>query len=91
MKATTARKLGPDVVKVRAWITPARPSNRGDDHTTITIETVYRPLADPSRADRDLEKQVPATHPIAGRVVAVTLKLAKEYGGAVPDSVVKKP
>ena len=91
---TAARRLGPNVVKVRAWVVPARPLHSNPDHSTITIETIYRPLADPSRTDRELEQQVPTTHPIAGRVVAVTQQLAKQYGGVV-DSVVapavKKP
>lgn len=88
LKPTTARRLGPDVVKVRAWVNPSHPGNRGDTSSTVTVETVYRPMADPSRDDRELEKQVPATHPIAGRMVALTLKLAKTYSGVPTDSVV---
>ena len=87
-RPTTARRLGLDVVKVRAWVDPSRPN-----HCNITVETVYRPLADPSRTDRELERQVPSTHPIAGQMVAVGLQLSKLYGGA-RDSVVvpvKKP
>jgi hypothetical protein len=90
LKPTTARHLGLDVVKVRAWVDPARPSTQGDNHSIITVETVYRPMADPSRSDRDLEREVPATHPIAGRVLAVTTALAKKFGGMV-DSVVAPP
>jgi hypothetical protein len=87
---TTARRLGLDVVKVRAWVDPARPSSKGDNHSTITIETVYRPMADPSRSDRDLERQVPNTHPISGRMLALTIALAKKYGGVV-DSMLAPP
>ena len=88
-RPTTHRKLGPDVVKVRAWVDPSHPSNRGDTtHSRITVETVYRPAADPSRTDRDLEQQVPATHPIAGRMVALGIRLSKTYGGVSTDSVV---
>ncbi len=75
-RPTRQRKLGPDVVKIRAWADPSR-----SNHSNLTVETVYRPLADPSRNDRELERQVPPTHPIAGRVVAVTQALAKLYGG----------
>jgi hypothetical protein len=81
-RPTRQRKVGPDVVKIRAWADPSRPN-----HSNLTVETVYRPVADPSRSDRELEQQVPSTHPIAGRVVAVTLALAKLYGG-VTDSVI---
>ena len=92
LKPTTQRRLGPDVVKVRAWIDPTHPSVKGDSvHSTITVETVYRPVADPSRADRELDKQVPSTHPIAGRMVALTLNLAKLYGRTSTDSVVAPP
>ena len=82
-RPTTHRKLGLDVVKVRAWVDPSRPN-----HSTITVETVYRPVADPSRTDRDLEQQVPATHPIAGKMVALGIRLSKTYGGVSIDSVV---
>ena len=82
-RPTTHRKLGLDVVKVRAWVDPSRPN-----HSNITVETVYRPVADPSRTDRDLEQQVPATHPIAGRMVALGIRLSKTYGGVSTDSAV---
>lgn len=90
LQPTNSRRLGPDVVKVRAWIGPARSSDRTDKHSILTVETVYRPLADPSRSERDLEVQVPATHPVAGRVIGVTLAMARQYGGA-GDSVVVAP
>ncbi|MDH5282244.1 MAG: hypothetical protein OEW80_00005, partial [Gemmatimonadota bacterium] len=60
---TSARRLGSDVVRVRAWIDPAR---RG--HSWITLETVYRPLADPALDQRDLEVQVPPDHPDGKRM-----------------------
>lgn len=85
LQPTNARRLGPDVVKVRAWIGPSRAG-----HSNIAVETVYRPLADPSRSDRELEVQVPTTHVIAGRVIGVTLALARQYGGG-GDSVVVAP
>lgn len=37
----------------------------------IIVETVYRPVADPSRPERDLERQVPAGHPVAARVAKI--------------------
>jgi hypothetical protein len=83
LKPTAQRRVGLDVVKIRAWVDPSRPN-----HSNITVETIYRPMTDPSRPDRELEKQVPSTHPIAGRMVAVTLKLAMMYGGVSTDSVV---
>lgn len=81
-RPTTQRRLGLDVVKVRAWVDPSRPN-----HSNITVETVYRPAADPSRTGRELERQVPSTHPIAGRMVALGIQLSKTYGGVSTDSV----
>ena len=82
LRATTRRALGPEIVKIRAFVDPSRP-----DHSIITVETVFRPVADPSRPARELEEQVPAKSVILARVVAVMTKLARQYGGAAPDSV----
>jgi hypothetical protein len=82
---TSRRILGSDVVKVRAFVDPSRPG-----HSTLTIEVVYRPRADPSRPDRELEEQLPFTHPVVGRVVLVATALARQYGGKV-DSVAATP
>lgn len=76
LQPTDARVLGPDVVKVRAFVEPGRPN-----HAVITVETVYRPLADPSREGRALERHVPGAHPVANRVRAVMEKVKAEYGG----------
>lgn len=86
LRATTRRPLGPDIVKLRAFIDPSRPN-----HSNITIETVYRPLADPSRADRELEQQVSANSVMLSRIVALTTRLAKQYGGTAADSAVPAP
>ncbi len=72
---TSARPIGANVVRVRAWAEPSRPN-----HSAVTVEVVYRPVADPSREGRALEQQVPITHPIAVRVGIVLAKLNKEYG-----------
>jgi len=71
---TRARRLGPDVVRVRAWVDPSR---RG--HSSITVETVYRPLADPSLDPRDLDVQVPTDHVIGKRMTEIVTELAKLY------------
>jgi hypothetical protein len=82
MKPTTQRRLGPDVVKVRAFVEPSSPN-----HSTITVETVYRPLADPSTPPRALEQQVPVNHPVAGKVLAALNALAVQYGGVAAEPV----
>lgn len=77
---THARKLGDDVVQVRAWVDPSRPG-----HSRIVIETVYRPLADPSLSGRELDRQVPPDHPIGKRMNEIITQLAKLYT-TEPDS-----
>jgi len=71
---TGARRLGPEVVRVRAWVDPSR---RG--HSRITVETVYRPLADPALDSRDLDVQVPADHAVGKRMTEIVTELAKLY------------
>jgi len=80
MRPTRHRAVGLGVVKVRAFVDPGRP-----DHSVLHVETVYRPLLDPSEPERNLERQVPTGHPVAARVKAVLDSLAKEYGDtAIP-------
>ena len=71
----TSRPVGPNVVQVRAWIDPYRTS-----FSKVTLETVYRPVADPSRANRELEQQVPLDHPVAIRMNTILKEMAKLYG-----------
>ncbi len=78
MRPTAAWPVGPDIVKVRAFVDPGRPN-----HSVITIETVYRPVADPSRSGRDLERQVPVDHPVARKVAAIVNRLTKLH--TTPD------
>jgi hypothetical protein len=72
----TRRPLGEETVRIRAWADPARPN-----HSAITLEIVYRPVADPSREGRTLERQVNAAHPVAQKVAAMMERLRKEHGG----------
>jgi hypothetical protein len=72
----SGRILGPDVVQIRAWVNPAkRHSSR------VTIETTYRPLADPSLPPRELDHQVPPDHPVGKRVIEIVTELARLYAG----------
>jgi hypothetical protein len=73
-RPTHARRLGPNVVQVRAWVDPAQ-----QGHSRLTIETVYRPLADPSLSARELERQVPPDHLIGKRMTEIVVELAKLY------------
>lgn len=85
-RPTRRRPIGTGVVRVRAWADPARPGN-----SVLTVETVYRPLADPSMPDRELERQVPKTHPVAVKVEAELAALLKRWGGPPPPEAAKEP
>ena len=69
--------IGQGIVRVRAWADPARVGS-----SQLSVETVYRPLADPSLPERELDRQVPPGHPTALRVTQVLKQLVDKYGGA---------
>lgn len=71
LQPTTRRPVGLEVVKVRAFVEPGRAN-----HSVIRVETVYRPIVDPARPDRDLERQVPTGHPVAERVARAVERVA---------------
>ncbi len=70
---TTQRPLGPDVVRVRAWVDIEQPG-----HSRITVEVVYRPWADPSLPDRELERIAPANHPVTRRAEAALARVSRQ-------------
>jgi hypothetical protein len=71
--------LGAGVVRIRAWADPGRPL-----HSEVTVEAVYRPLADPSLPERSTEQPLPPGHPTAKRLAAVLKSLTTEYGDSLP-------
>jgi hypothetical protein len=73
------RPLGPNAVRIRAWADPARPGS-----SQLTVETLYRPVADPSLPERELEREVARNHPVAVKVEAILRKLVEQYGGPPP-------
>ncbi len=82
-RVTPARRLGDGVVRVRAWIDPSRPG-----HSRIVLETTYRPLADPSLPERDLDRQVGPDHPIGKRMTEVLTELTRLYSSE-PEPVAR--
>lgn len=76
MQPTRRRPVGPDVVKLRAFVEPGRAN-----HSVIYVETVYRRVVDPARPARDLEVQVPVGHPVRVRVDRAIERLVAAYGG----------
>jgi hypothetical protein len=75
-RPTRRRPIGTDVVRIHAWADPGRPGN-----TVLTVETLYRALADPSVPERELDRQVPRHHPVARKVEQVLEAMVKRYGG----------
>ena len=75
-RPTSARPLGTGTVRVRAWADPARPGS-----SLLSVETSYRPAADPSLPERELDRQVPGDHPVARKVTEVLKKMVERYGG----------
>jgi len=85
-RATTRRPSGPGVVRVRAWVDPARPGS-----SQLTVETLYRPLMDPSLPARELERQVARDHRTARKVEAVLGRLVQRYGAPPPPPQATQP
>ena len=75
------RPIGANTVRVRAWADPTHPGS-----SKVTVETVFRPLADPSLSDRELDRQVPRDHPVAVKVRTALQDLVKRYGGPPPPT-----
>jgi hypothetical protein len=79
VRPTGRRPLGQDVVRVRAWVDPERPG-----FSKLTVETLFRDIADPSLPERELDREVPPTHRIAKLVKAVLDSLTRDYGEPEP-------
>jgi hypothetical protein len=74
------------VVQVRGWVDPTKPGS-----SRIVVETVFRPLADPSLPDRLLDRLVPSDHPIGVQVDSVVADLASEYGEKADSATTTTP
>lgn len=81
LKPVSAHRLGPDVVRLRAWADPARP---GDSY--LTVELAWRPVADPSLPPRMLERPLPATDSLSRRVKRVLSAVDSLIGFRQPDA-----
>lgn len=77
LERTGKRPLGSDVVRVRAWVNPAK-----EFWSELVVEATYRPLEDPSRPGRELEVILPPDHPLQRRIVGSLRKLIEQYGDA---------
>lgn len=72
---TTARPLGPAVVRIRGWVDLGKPY-----HSRYTVETVHVPAVDPSREGRELEVAVPDVHPASVRVRGILSGVLAVFG-----------
>ncbi len=75
-KPTTRRPLGTGTVRVRAWADPGR-----SGFALLTVEAVYRSMADPSLPPRELERELPKDHPVATKIRSTLQEMLKRYGG----------
>jgi hypothetical protein len=76
------RRLGLDVVRVRGWVTPSAHGS-----SEIKVETVYRPIADPSRPARELERSVPFAHPVRVLVRNAYRTIGARVSMEEPDAI----
>lgn len=71
----SGRRLGPDVVRIRAWVDLGKPG-----HSVITLEAAYRVFVDPSREPRELEQPVAETHPARAKAARLVERLVELHG-----------
>lgn len=76
------RPLGLDVVRVRGWVTPSAHGS-----SEIKVEAVYRPIADPSRPGRELERSVPYAHPVRSKVREAYRAIGARSAVEEPDAI----
>lgn len=81
-RAAGGRPLGLDVVRVRGWVTPSAHGS-----SEIKVETVYRPIADPSRPARELERSVPYAHPVRVQVRSAYRAIGARITMEEPDAI----
>ena len=70
LKPTVARPIGTEVVRIRGWVNPAK-----EGYSTIIVEAAYRPYADPSLPERELERPLPKDHPLQVRLDSLVARI----------------
>jgi hypothetical protein len=81
-RSVGGRPLGMDVVRVRGWVTPSAHGS-----SEIRVEAVYRPIADPSRPARELERSVPYEHPVRAKVREAYQSIGARSPVDEPDAI----
>ncbi len=72
LRATDARPIGLDIVRIRGWINPAK-----EGYSTIIVEGAYRPSADPSLPERDTERPLPPLNGVRTRLDSLVAHIPK--------------
>jgi hypothetical protein len=75
LRTAGANALGPKVMKLRGW---AEPSRVGE--STLVVELVYRPMADPSVPARELERSVPSSDSMYARIERLLQRIQGSIG-----------
>ncbi len=86
LERTGKRPLGSDVVRVRAWVNPAK-----QFWSELVVEATYRPLEDPSRPWRELDVMLPLDHPLQRRLAGSLRRLIEQYGDADALKALNQP
>ena len=100
LRPTDARPIGTDVVRIRGWVNPGK-----EGFSIIIVEAAYRPIADPSLPERELERPLPKDHPVQVKLDSMLARIPKgrsatatlvpvpdaaDSSSAKPDSTTKK-
>lgn len=72
LKPTSARPIGTDIVRIRGWVNPGK-----EGFSIITVEGAYRPYADPSLPERELERPLPKDHPVQVKLDSMLARMPK--------------
>jgi hypothetical protein len=79
LKATDTRPIGLDVVRIRGWVNPGK-----EGYSVIIVEGAYRPFADPSLPERELEQPLPRDHPVRLRIDTLVARIPTNRSGITP-------
>jgi hypothetical protein len=76
LRATEARPIGSDIVRIRGWVNPGK-----EGFSVIIVEAAYRQLADPSLPERELERPLPPGHPVQLRIDSLVARIPTNRAG----------
>ncbi len=79
LQPTKARPIGLGVVRIRGWVDPAK-----EGYSFIIVEGAYRPFADPSLPERELERPLPTLNPVRNRIDSLVARIPTNRSGITP-------